>query len=248
MLDPQVIYEIWAPARSVWSAWAKPVLFAHLPGTPEDLPAPDRLDDDLSWLPRPDELAALVVDLPGPEAVRLGLSLARAGVRPVPLFNACPGPLAVLDLQPVMSLLQSGASVLRQTALPAEAPPAFLLDADRMPAAKPLPGQFDNRWLTFPQDFPSATCLLSHGQREVVLVQRPSVPREDLAHVLRRWQEAGLRILLKTWGTSERLVPIEVPRPAYFRFVWQRLLAAAGLRRNAAGGFGQVVPRPGTHG
>ena len=41
------------------------------------------------------------------------------------------------------------------------APPAFLLDSDRMKAPAPDPGRFDNRWLVFPQDFPSAAFLRS---------------------------------------------------------------------------------------
>ena len=75
-----------------------------------------------------------------------------------------------------------------------EAPPAFLLDSRRFPRGKAAsPGQFDNRWMVFPQDFPSGKLLLSRGLRRAVVVREGPL-MDDLAHVLRRWQEAGVRI------------------------------------------------------
>src|SRR5437764_9749370 len=91
-MDRHELFEIWAPHGGVWSAWTKPVLFAHLPrALPllESVPTPD-----LSWMPPIQEHWAVVVDRPGAEAVRLGVALAERGYRPVPLFNACPPPEA----------------------------------------------------------------------------------------------------------------------------------------------------------
>ena len=61
-------------------------------------------------------------------------------------------------------------------------------------------------------------------------------PREDLAHVLFRWQEAGLRIR----GRGGREIRVE--RPPRYRALWYRALATLGLRRNDTGGFGSLVP------
>jgi hypothetical protein len=79
--------------------------------------------------------------------------------------------------------------------------------------------------------------LHNHGIEDVLLVQEDDLqPREDLAHVLLRWQEAGLRI------RGRDGVVIRVQRPSQFRALWYRALAILGLRRNSAGGFGSYVP------
>lgn len=112
-------------------------------------------------------------------------------------------------------------------------------------SAAPSPGRFDNRWLVFPQDFPSATFLQSHRIDSVQLIQ-PSgdQPQDDLAHVLRRWQEAGLPVKVLNPGGTATPRAIEVRRPPRYRALFYRLFAALGLRRNSAGGFGAVVPHP----
>jgi hypothetical protein len=139
---------------------------------------------------------------------------------------------------------------VERLALPADARPAFLLDADRLGGTtQPKPGLFDNRWMTFPQDFPSANFLRAHAIQSVLLIHtRPDQPQEDLAHVLLRWQEAGvpLRVVRPTAGHTPQ--PLEVRRPRGFRRLWYRVLATFGLRRNSAGGFGAVVPQPSSGG
>ena len=113
-MSSEEAFAIWAPVDGPWSPWVKPVLFAtehewSERGTPE-LPAVAEPE----WLrpapPPPEESArgyrdagkkvappqaeigtAYVLDLPGPAAVAWGMMLARAGHRPVPLYNALPG-------------------------------------------------------------------------------------------------------------------------------------------------------------
>lgn len=68
---------------------------------------------------------------------------------------------------------------------------------------------------------------------------------DDLAHVLLRWQEGGLRIEgkpEKEEGDSPRA--IEVRKPSRYRSMSYRALAILGLGRNDAGGFGMRVPIP----
>jgi len=202
---------------------------------------------DVSWAPTAGD-TAVVIDLPGAEAVLTGLALAGRGFRPVPLFNGCTGPAEVIDQGPIIEALRAGAPYLSGLALEG-APPAFLLDSRREgPAWRLLPGSFDNRWKVFPQDFPSASFLTGRGLRRALLVHRDRVePAEDLAHVLRRWQDAGLVIeALDVAGTAGP-VRITVDEPPWYRAAWQRVLAIFGLRRNWRGGFGGVVPQP-SHG
>jgi len=245
-MSQQELFDIWAPEHSVWAAWAKPVLFAHMiagaTDSPRRWPHPNP-----ELLPDVDDGAAVVIDLPGEESVRWGLAAAERGYRPVPLYNTNAGPAAVVAVEPIMAALEGGAAQVAALSLDRTAPPAFLLDAQRLPRSGKLrPGAFDNRWMTFPQDFPSASFLRGHGIRRIVVVQeRAGQPLDDVCHVLRRWQEAGLPIsVLPADGASRAETAIEVARPARFRSVMYRFLVMLGLRRNSAGGFGSRVPQP----
>lgn len=245
------IYLAYAPPEGAWSAWVKPVAFACLTpllvrATPPAPPAPDPFD--ATWAPPPATGHALVVDLPGPGAVRAGIALAHRGYRPIPIFNATPGPRPLVEVDGVLAALVAGAPVLADLALPAAAPPAFLLDAlRRAPGRRPAPGTYDNRWLAFPQDFPSATLLLARGIRSVAVWTLPaSPPATDLAHVLRRWQEAGIELEL-TAGDAPP-APYRAPRPSAFGSLFYRALALFGRGRSNVGGFGAAVPDSGAAG
>lgn len=237
----------WAPDGSLWSQWAKPVVFAHI-----DRLATARAEDDeatmpgFAWPPdaRPERL--IIVDLPGERSVLVGLSLAGRGHRPVPLFNGNPHHLGVVDVEPIARRLRGGAKMMRTLAIRPDAPPAFLLDANRMaPIGGLRPGRFDNRWLVLPQDFPSATLLMAHGIRQALLLQSNTAdPPEDLAHVLLRWQEAGIGLLRQNAEPGADTVEIHVAPPSRFRRSWHRAIALMGLRRSNVGGFGAIIPEP----
>jgi hypothetical protein len=150
-----------------------------------------------------------------------------------------------LDVAGLVEALASGATALRDISLSAEAPPAFLIDADRMrPGVPSNPGGYDNRWVVFPQDFPSGTFLRSRGIDDVVVLHDRGGVQEDLAHVLLRWQEAGIQIRAVGPGDTAPQ-SFTVKKPSWFRGAWYRLIILAGLRRNNAGGFGGVIPKAG---
>ena len=243
------VFDAWAPRESVWSVWAKPVLFAHLPRA---VSATTAIEPQV--LPfAPAERTAIILDLPGAAAIPLALDLASRGHRPVPLYNACPagaaGGTEVVPVRPILDALTAAADALRELAITPDAPPVFLLDADRRGLGRPAPtpGQFDNRSVSLPTDFPSAAFLASQSVTRVLLVQSTSLlPQPDLAHTLRRYQRAGIEL------TSMALLadpprpptPLRVPRPPLFGFALQRFLAVMGLRRNPLGGFGGTLPEP----
>ncbi len=244
-MNAQDLFEIWAPSGGVWSPWAKPVLFAPAVGheAAEERPETERRSP-ATWAPPPERDAALVLDLAGVEAVALGLECAEQGYRPVPLFNSCSGPAAIVDNHSIRNALALGASRLSKAGPPLDAPPAFLLDAGRM-RGFPRPGCFDNRWMVFPQDLPSANFLLARGLRRAVLVQRgEGEPRDDLAHVLLRWQRAGIAVLAVDLAQSGEARAIAVRKPSRFGWFFYRTLAMMRLHPNSAGGFGAVVPQP----
>ena len=249
------LFDVWAPPDSIWSRWAKPVLFADQPLLPPPIgpgaPAPDLPPGPAEEGPPPsfplDRYMAVVVDLPGARSVQAGLALAQEGYRPVPLFNGGHHVAALVTVLPIVYALEVGAGDLGALQFSPEASPVFLLDANRQkPSGPAAPGRYDNRWLVFPQDFPSANFLRSRQIVRVVLIQEPgnTQPAKDLAHVLRRWQEAGLEILLAHPEEGSAPSSLQVEKPSGFRDLSYRALAVLGLRRNSAGGFGSVIPTP----
>jgi hypothetical protein len=252
-MTPSELYSLWAPEDSIWSNWAKPMLFSverFIGGEPNQATQWQSLN--VAWSPTDVRSTAIVLDLPGADAIWYGIAMAQHGFRPVPLYNGVPGSSALIDVNSIVVALHEVEQPLTEllSRLPADAPPVFLLDSNRSAGGTiPSPGRFDNRWWVFPQDFPSANLVLSRGIDTVILAQaQAGPPQTDLAHVLLRWQEAGLRMFAK--GVDDVAPPavIQVQRPARFGWLWYRALVLAGLRRNSAGGFGAIVPIPGSGG
>jgi hypothetical protein len=144
-----------------------------------------------------------------------------------------------VDMRQTMRWLCIGASILPTLTIAANACPVFLLD-DLRDGSTPRPGakRFDNRWKTFPEDFPSSRLLKEHGINSVLLVQKTiRQPSEDLAHVLRRWQEDGIGFHAATAQDIAATRPLTVQQPSRFRALWYRTLAILGLARGTHGGF-----------
>lgn len=255
-MNKEEIFSIWASDTSPWSRWAKPVLFAHLDSTLSHTPFTDSTPE-VSWVPLPAGTTALVLDLPGAEGVLAGAALAARGYRPVPLYNALPLPfgeplmdpltgrsVAAVDVLPIISALRTVAEQLAQLTLPADAPPAFLLDANRRgDGRKMLPDEFDNRSISFTTDFPSANFLAARGIERVMLVQKNDLePQPDLAHSLRRWQDGGLKLQRLRLSPLSSAEFFEVAKPSWYGAMFQRVLSSIGLRRAVAGGFGAWAP------
>ncbi len=90
--------------------------------------------------------------------------------------------------------------------------------------------------------------MLSQGIRDVTLIQRDGVePAADLAHVLRRWQDGGLRMRAIDLAKGLVVENVTIPMPSLFRRLWYGAVALAGLRRNNVGGFGSMIPEATTH-
>ncbi len=253
-VDGEKLFAVWAPPGGVWSLWARPVLFAQMPADPRP-PAQRATGNQVAisglnvgWAPNAAEGIVVVIDLPGAQSLWMGLALAGKGYRPVPLYNGCTGPHEVIDQGSILEGLRAGADYLASLTL-TDASPAFLVDSQRMkPTRKIEPGDFDNRWQVFCQDFPSAAFLIDRGLKRAILIQEGRrLPQDDLAHVLRRWQDAGIQIETKDMANQAAPEPIRIEWPPWYRSLWQRLRAIFSLHRNPAGGFGGIVPKP-SHG
>lgn len=184
------------------------------------------------------------------------------GYRPVPIINASPGPahlqlnyltqpanvahqpVVVLDISPLVREICIGTESLQKLSFASDAPPAFILDSLRLQGTNPIREDlFDNRWMVFFQDLPSAQFLAERKINRVTLVQsRKAQPQEDLSHVLFRWQEAGIEILAMASGDQGVPSKITVSKPSKFRAICYRALAILGLIRNSVGAFGSFLP------
>ncbi|MCB9596865.1 MAG: hypothetical protein H6719_29350 [Sandaracinaceae bacterium] len=265
-LTPESAYARWAPEASPWSPWVKPVIFTELRGDPplpagldrvEPTWAPDPMverldDDDAGYRDAPTrervaarERFALVVDLPGRASAVEGLALIARGYRPIPLYNGVAKGRMGYRATDIAEALAGGTRLLGPKALPDDAPPAFLLDRERM-NGRPMPGEFDARWMVFRQDFPSATKLRAHGVRGVVVRSPEGALAEDLTHVLFDWHRAGLGIQASFRG--EPPTAFEPQRPPAYRSLIRRAQVLMGLRRSAGGGFGGLIPLPSSGG
>jgi hypothetical protein len=239
MNDSIFAYKAWAPDGAIWSPWTKPVLFANLRHKGSFPLRTSAVD----WVSYPDRRTALIVDLPGAEGVAEGLALAELGYRPVALYNGVDGPNMAKTIVKTRELAQAvfhAADTLSVLRLPFDAPPAFLLDSNRMSGAGKRPGMYDNRWCVFAQDMPSAEFLKQRGISRIIL--RSAFIQSDLTHVLCRYQQAGIAILHAKDGAQPE--PVTVAAPSFFKSAYYRFRIMCGLTRNAAGGFGAMVPEP----
>jgi hypothetical protein len=162
--------------------------------------------------------------------------LAARGFAPIVLFNGvASGGNAVLNHDEAIKSLIRYTSALK---IADEPSPAFLLDSRRMMGAAGA-GRYDNRWVTFPQDFPSGGRLRMAGVVNCYLILEGSRVADDLAHVLKRWQEAGIEMFE---ATERFATPLTIKPPPLYKSLYYRWLALRGLKPNSFGGFGAAIP------
>lgn len=250
-MSKAAVHGAWAPAGGRWSPWVKPVLFASLD---DDEAAASAVS--VPWLRRAcfaplerqvdpyrehaglDDVA-IVVDLPGADGIWVGAALVALGFRPIPLYNALPHAGAIVDVRPIMRALAGAATVV--AAAPADGPPAFLLDADRMaPGRRRERPYFDNRSFCFESDFPSAAMLRDAGIRQAVAIG--GTVAADVHGVLGRWRAAGIELWQLAVGGA-RVEPLALRR-VWLRRTWHAV-THPGARRDTAFGIWREKPAAG---
>jgi len=160
---------------------------------------------------------AYFLDLPSCDGVEEGLALARLGYRPIPLYNgthAQKGVMALVDNSAIAHALLWGAEGLKTLIIANDAPPAFLLDSNRMHRHKPDVSVFDNSYDIYAQDIPSAEYFQTHGIKQIVV--RGHKIHEDLSKILYGFQNKGIKILFTEGFELPRVVLINKVRNRYF--------------------------------
>ena len=215
-------FEIWAQPDSKWSSWVRPVAFImpecggecreesnHTIGI--DIP-------DILYI---DEFAAdtaIFVDRCGYSGINEGLALAGLGWCPVPLYNGTneqSGAMALVDNHGIEHALLWGACVLKTLELNDTAPPAFLLDSNRMHRYKMDASAYDNSWDLYSQDIPSPEYFMDNGIDRIIIVGEKI--HKDLRVIFYEFQKKGVKFLYSDGYNEPEEVQIKKP-PRKFRY------------------------------
>lgn len=223
------IYKIWAPPEARWTAWVRPVPFVGIGKLSPSGADPvsfggtgsvamshgetqgsyyDAAHDILDG----NELktdTAIILDLPGHEAILEAISLARKGFRPIPLYNGTreqPGAMALVDHHGLEQALLWGAMELVTIKLEKDAPPVFLLDSNRMHRYRMASSVFDNSWDLYYQDLPSAAFFVKNGINKIII--KGEKVQRDLAKILYRFPAKGIALFHTDGDESPRKVRI----------------------------------------
>jgi hypothetical protein len=138
---------------------------------------------------------ALIVDLPGPEAVALAAGLADRFC-PVFTFDNWPHPLGVVPSHWTLGACAYYLPLFDVAAQRRTPPsmPVFVLDANRLNPYRDEPNQFDNRYVA---PVPSAASLTSLGIKRLLYL-RPDgaslTELDDLNADFVAWEQAGLEV------------------------------------------------------
>jgi hypothetical protein len=227
-MTPEEVFHRWRDAAGPWAQWIKPSLMTQIPpGVEPRAPRPMSLEG----IPAEDR-TALILDLPGVEAVELGVALMARGYCPVVLFNTTHEEDAVVKTWDLMATLSGAASHLEARS---KGPPVFLLDARRQSVVGEMSGgRFDNRWYVFGSDFPTEEGFISRGIRRMAIVCRQEV-QPDLQDALAHHR--GLEPVVLSPGSA---TPEPLPRN---RSGLVRGLSNLGrmLHRRSDGSFGYRI-------
>lgn len=150
------------------------------------------------------ENVAIIVDLPEYYSINEGIGLAQIGYRPIPIYNGTSeqkGSRATVNNHAVESALIWGATELEKNNISNVAPPAFLLDTNRMNRYRVDKSIFDNSWDIYHQDIPSAEYFLKNGTNKIIVRSEEKI-QQDLSKILYGFQEKGIKIFF-TRGYEE---------------------------------------------
>lgn len=189
------IYRVWAPAGCRWVDWVRPVPFVEMSRYTKEFLIPNIKIPQADYLKDYVEDSAVLVDLPGAESVTMGLALGKLGFRPIPIYNGTSeqkGAVATTDNQSVGIALKWATPILSGMNLQQDAPPAFLIDRNRLQRFQMNEAVYNNSWYVYPQDLPSAEYLTEKGIRRIIIIGKSVAP--DLKRVLYAHQKKGLQI------------------------------------------------------
>jgi hypothetical protein len=173
--------------------------------------------------------AAVVVDLPGPEAVAFAAGAAEV-LDPVFLFDNWPHPRGVVPAHLTLAAAAYYQPLFARRAAPPGAPPMFVLDRDRLAPYTDDAEQFDNRYVA---RMPSASALRAIDVERVLYVAptaADSTELDDLNDEFIFYAAAGLDVKIVAadafgpgpGGPELRPLPVVTPSGVVIREEEQR--------------------------
>lgn len=259
---PEPLYDVWGPPPgSRWTPYHSVPLFAALDTLPRDGFGPLRPDlatgfetgsllepavhlrpIGASWA---NERAWVILDLLGPQSVPLAVRFVAAGFQPVCTFDHWPHPAGLLKPEIILAQLlrHAGSMEKLRPALTPDAPPLWICDRARLGTRGGLPHEFDNRYYLDDSSLPAPEIIKQAGISQIIcIVPEPlQPPRDDLRTYFRDLREDGFTQIHGVALNNPQLTLFEFPARTYdikFR--------KTGYQRSGAGGFGQLIPDPGS--
>lgn len=205
------IYRIWAPIGAKWTDWVRPVPFIEINDNLKSYKITDLSNFNISCINK-NENTAVIVDLPGLESIKEGIALAKIGFRPIPIYNGTieqEGAKATTDNKSIAIGLVYGASKLKEIELENDAPPAFLLDTNRMNRFKVNVSVFDNSWDIYDQDIPSAEYFLKNKINKIIIIS--NLVQKDLKKILYKFQKQGIQMYFTNGYEEPKKINIRKP-------------------------------------
>lgn len=206
------IYRIWAPYGAKWTDWIRPVPFTQL----NNVKAKEYFNNyipNINYVDCCKTNIGIIIDLPSYESVNEGIALAKMGFRPIPLYNGTNGQveaIATVENTALELSLIWGGLHLKNITINDDAPPAFLLDANRINRFKMSEKVYDNSWDVYSQDVPTAHFLLNNGINGIIL--RSDIIRKDVAKILYDYQKGGLTIFYTNGYELPKIIKIKKPK------------------------------------
>jgi hypothetical protein len=119
--------------------------------------------------------------------------------------------MALVDNHPIISALLWGAGKLGERSIPEDAPPAFLLDSNRMNRHKMNVSVFDNSWDLYEQDIPSVEYMQKSAITSIAV--RGRAIHKDLMRILYKFKKKGMTIFFTNgFDSTKEVSPRKPPR------------------------------------
>ena len=206
------IFKIWAPRGAKWVEWVRPVPFVGIDENFEGYEVENFVIPKINYIKEFTTNTAIFIDLPGNNSIKEGLAVAKLGFRPIPIYNGTDeqkGAMATVDNKAIKIGLIKGAIELQNIQIRKNAPPAFLLDTNRMNRYKMNPSVFDNSWDIYAQDIPSAEYFLKNDINKIIIIGK--IIHKDLKIILYPFQQKGISIYLTNGYEQPQKIILKKP-------------------------------------
>ena len=204
------VYKVWAPENGRWSDWVRPVPFIAINENLKVQEYEEFSIPEIIYINEYKNDTAIILDLPGNKAITEGLSLAKLGYRPVPIYNGTDeqeGSECLVNNHGLEYSLMLGAEILKQMEISLDASPVFLTDSNRMNRRKVTDSVFDNSWDVYSQDLPTYEYLKKHGIDKVII--RSDMIRKDLNKIFYEFKKNGIKIYFTEGYEEPKLIKLK---------------------------------------